>query len=216
MGYQDDVRKGIQGPQQDRAFKDLNKIELYDLFADLKTYEFEINSKNEEESSTSIITQALVTVEETPAVIAAKSVEQISDDDISLFVKKFGKFMRKNHFNSNSNRNNYKNDYNANLRCFNYDKPSHFKADCRNPKKDDKKPLKKKNKKEYKALLAKESKSKWAEIHSDESSSSESEDEIVKCFMEDNIEVFNFTFNEFTRDDLTTTLNDMIIEYKKL
>ena len=37
-----------------RESKDLNKVELHDLFADLKTYEFEINSrKKEEEPSTS-------------------------------------------------------------------------------------------------------------------------------------------------------------------
>ncbi|XP_047331898.1 glycosyltransferase BC10-like [Impatiens glandulifera] len=69
--------------------KDLNKIELYDLFIDLNVYEFEINSRNEEEESTSITTQALVTAEEPPASTSVKSVEQINDDAMPLFVKKF-------------------------------------------------------------------------------------------------------------------------------
>ncbi|XP_047306257.1 uncharacterized protein LOC124909638 [Impatiens glandulifera] len=146
-----------------RKSNDLNKIELYDHFIDLNTYEFEINSRNEERPSTSITTQELVTTKEPPSSTSAKSAEQINDDAMSLFIKKFGKFMRKNHSNSNSNRNNYKNESNDNLRCFNCDKLGHFKTDCKKPKMDDKKTFERKNKKEQKALLGEESKRKWAE-----------------------------------------------------
>ncbi|XP_047331238.1 serine/threonine-protein kinase pakD-like [Impatiens glandulifera] len=163
-----------------RESKDINKIELYDLFANLKAYEFEINSMNEDESSMPAITKALVTTEKSPTSTTTKSAEHICDDAISLFVKKFRKFMRKNHSNSNSNRNNNKNESNANLRCFNYDKTCHFKVDCRKPKRDYNKLFDKKNKKEQKALLAEESKKKWADSNSDYNSSSESEDESVK------------------------------------
>ncbi|XP_047323590.1 putative uncharacterized protein DDB_G0271526 [Impatiens glandulifera] len=96
---------------------------------------------------------------------------------MSLFVKKFGKFMKKTHYKSNSNNNNYKNESKANLKCFNCDKLGHFKADCRKPMRDDKKPHDKKNKKDQKALMAEESKIKWADRDSDDSSTNESEDE---------------------------------------
>ena len=34
--------------------------------------------------------------------------------------------------------------------------------------------------------------------------------------MADDIEVFDFSSDEFTRSDLITALNDMVIEYRKL
>ena len=84
-----------------RESKDLNKLELHDLFADLKAYEFEINSRKEEEPSTSTSTKALVTAEEPTAPIAAKSADQIISDAMALFAKKFGRFMKKNNSNYN-------------------------------------------------------------------------------------------------------------------
>ncbi|XP_047336921.1 probable linoleate 9S-lipoxygenase 5 [Impatiens glandulifera] len=75
-----------------RESKDLNKIELYDLFTDLKVYEFEINSRNKEGTSTSITFQALVTAEEPPVAIVAKSTKQINDDTMLRFVKSFCHF----------------------------------------------------------------------------------------------------------------------------
>ena len=58
-----------------REAKYLNKLELHDLFADLKAYEFEMNTRKEEESSTSTSTKALVTSEEPPTPPAAKSAD---------------------------------------------------------------------------------------------------------------------------------------------
>ncbi|XP_047313880.1 uncharacterized protein LOC124917513 [Impatiens glandulifera] len=149
--------------------KDLNKIKMYDLFADLKAYEFEINSRNEKKSSMAAITKSLVTTKETLSLVAVKSLEQISDDAMSLFVKKCG----------------------------------HFKADYKTLKRDDKKPFDRRKKKDQTALLTVESKSKWVDSDSDESSSSESEDESVKFFMAYDIVVFDFTSDEFTRDDIS-------------
>ncbi|KZV52823.1 hypothetical protein F511_20166 [Dorcoceras hygrometricum] len=69
--------------------KDLNKLELHDLFANLKAYEFELETRSEEGPSTSQPTQALAVKKEKPQ----KTVEKISNDAMFLFVKKFGKFM---------------------------------------------------------------------------------------------------------------------------
>ena len=66
------------------------------------------------------------------------------------------------------------------------------------------------------ALLAEESKSRWADTDSDNNSSSESDEEVVNCMTVDDEEVFDFTSDEFTKTDLVNALNDMVIEYKKL
>ncbi|KZV37857.1 hypothetical protein F511_24579, partial [Dorcoceras hygrometricum] len=69
-----------------REYKDLNKLELHDMFADLEAYEFELETRSEEGPSTSQPTQALAVTEEKPQ----KTAEQINNDAMSLFVKKFG------------------------------------------------------------------------------------------------------------------------------
>ncbi|KZV39300.1 hypothetical protein F511_18358 [Dorcoceras hygrometricum] len=74
-----------------RESKDLNKLEFHDLFANLKAYEFELETRSKEGPSTSQPTQALDVIEENPR----KTSEQISNDSMSLFVKKFGKLMRR-------------------------------------------------------------------------------------------------------------------------
>ncbi|KZV40194.1 hypothetical protein F511_05671 [Dorcoceras hygrometricum] len=77
-------------------------------------------------------------------------------------------------------------------------------------------------KNDLKVLVAEESKSKWAESDSEttpSSSSSESEKEEVHCLMVNQTtddEVFDFSNSEFTREDLITTLNEMVHEYRKL
>ncbi|KZV30982.1 hypothetical protein F511_15872 [Dorcoceras hygrometricum] len=69
-------------------------------------------------------------------------------------------------------------------------------------------------------MVAEEKKSAWADSDSEESSfgassSSDSEDE-VQCLMEDdNEEVFDFSNPEFTREDIVTALNEIVLEYKK-
>ncbi|KZV54824.1 hypothetical protein F511_39737 [Dorcoceras hygrometricum] len=67
----------------------------------------------------------------------------------------------------------------------------------------------------------KEGETAWADSDSDESSSgasssSDSEDE-VRCLMADDTEeIFDLSNPEFTREDLVTALNEMVLEYKKL
>ncbi|KZV32069.1 hypothetical protein F511_30582 [Dorcoceras hygrometricum] len=68
----------------------------------------------------------------------SKSADQLSDDVMSLFVKKFGKYLRRS-FNPSTSFNNYnKSDkVSSDLKCYNCDRPGHFAADCNRPKKDD-------------------------------------------------------------------------------
>lgn len=69
--------------------------------------------------------------------------------------------------------------------------------------------------------MVEESKSKWAKSES-EVSISDSDLQHIKCLMTDvdletnNNKVFDFTYDEFTRDDLFTSLNEMVIDYKRL
>ncbi|XP_073279543.1 uncharacterized protein [Primulina huaijiensis] len=112
-----------------RVSKYLNKLELHDLFADLKSYEFELN------------------------------------DAMSLFVKKFSRFMKKNHrAYQNPNRKFKKDSPSGDMACFNCGRIGHFIADCPKPKKDDQKKKEykrndKKSRRYSKAMIAKESKS---------------------------------------------------------
>ncbi|KZV50623.1 hypothetical protein F511_33280 [Dorcoceras hygrometricum] len=58
---------------------------------------------------------------------------------MSLFVKKFGKYLRRSFNPATTSFNNYsKSDKVSNdLKCYNCDRPGHFAADCNRPKKDD-------------------------------------------------------------------------------
>ncbi|XP_073016746.1 uncharacterized protein [Primulina eburnea] len=182
-----------------RESKDLNKLELRDLFADLKAYEFELGIRTEEEPSTTQQTKALAAATVTLPVeesTSKKSAEQLSNEAMSLFVKKFECNKPKNDEKKPENRRRFKND---------------------------KKFIKKRN---QKVLVAEEDKGKWAETESEKSSSeessSESEDERVECLMAKEDQeatdemVFDFNSEEFTREDLVTALNDMVNEFKGL
>ncbi|XP_073120346.1 uncharacterized protein [Henckelia pumila] len=218
-----------------RESKYLNKIELHDLFADLKAYEFELGIRTEEEPSASNPTKALTTtilsqlIEDT----TRKTAEQMSGEAMSLFIKRFGKFM----CNNKKFKPYYKQDHiEDGPACFNYGKQGHFIADCTKPENEERKLHyeKKKGKegrrtyrkKEQKVLVADEGKIKWAEIDSNstdtDSSSEESEEEQVQCLMansiheEDDIEVLDFNSSDFTQEELIQALNEMVAEYKKL
>ncbi|XP_073133852.1 uncharacterized protein [Henckelia pumila] len=218
-----------------RESKDLNKLELHDLFADLKAYEFELGIRTEEEPSASNPTKALTTtilsqpIEDT----TKKTAEQMSGEAMSLFIKRFGKFMR----NNKKLKPYYKQDHTEDgPACFNCGKQDHFIVDCTKPKNEERKQHyeKKKGKeerrtyrkKEKKVLVADEGKSKWAETESDstdtDSSSEESGEEQVQCLMansiheEDDIEVFDFNSSDFLQEELIQALNEMVTEYKKL
>ncbi|XP_073016680.1 uncharacterized protein [Primulina eburnea] len=179
-----------------RESKDLYKLELHDLFADLKAYEFELGIRTEEEPSTTQQTKALAAATVTLPVeesTSKKSAEQLSNEAMSLFVNKFGKFMRKNQMNKPYFKKDHTEDGQG---CFNCGKKGHFIAECNKPKKDENKPENRrrfKNDKKFikkrnqKVLVAEEDKGKWAETESEKSSSeessSESEDERVECLM---------------------------------
>ncbi|KZV17653.1 hypothetical protein F511_25424 [Dorcoceras hygrometricum] len=118
-------------------------------------------------------------------------------------------------------------------KCYNCGRPGDFMADCRKPRLDAKKRSYRSTNKEKKenriyqkgrtekAMVAEANRSAWADSDSEESSSgtsssSESEDEVQCLMADDTDEVFDFSNLEFTREDLVTTLNDMVQEYKKL
>ncbi|XP_047340579.1 uncharacterized protein LOC124944302 [Impatiens glandulifera] len=202
-----------------RESKDLNKMELFDLLDYLKAYEFEMNSRNEDEPSSSNVTMTLISSVEPTVLEPVKTAKQFSDDVMTIFAKKFGKFMKKSKPNNSYNYN-YSNGNKASVRCFNCDTLGHYKSECRKSRRDDikltdQKPREdhqstKHNKEIQKALLADDDVSKWAQSDSD------IYNEEVRCFMENDEEVFDFASEEFTREDLITTLNDMVIEYKIL
>lgn len=78
-----------------RASNDLNKLELYELFDDLKAYKFELQKRSIEESTSNHPTKVFIVVVAEP--IQQKTPKKISNDVISLFVNKFSRFIKKNH-----------------------------------------------------------------------------------------------------------------------
>ncbi|KZV17316.1 hypothetical protein F511_03927 [Dorcoceras hygrometricum] len=90
-----------------RESKDLNKLELHDLFANLKAYEFELETRSEA-PSTSQPTKALAatTTTEQCSPSTSKSADQLNDDVMSLFAKNFEKYLRRS-FNPSSPYNNF-------------------------------------------------------------------------------------------------------------
>lgn len=219
-----------------RESKDLNKLQLCDLFADLKAYEFELEIRSSEEPSTSQVSQAFTastpTTTASPTVVnpvtknnSEKTAVQISDDAMSLFVRKFSKFMKRNHRSYQNPDRSFKRESSpSEATCFNCGKTGHFVANCPRPKKEDPKrkyPYNGKVRRDRKAMVAEQS--KWAESSSESSDDEYSSgSEEVHCLMaDDNLtdnfsQVFNFESTEFSHDELVCALNDMVIEYSKL
>ncbi|XP_075494767.1 uncharacterized protein LOC142532334 [Primulina tabacum] len=201
-----------------RESKDLNKLELHDLFVDLKAYEFELGIRTEEKPFTSQQKKALVATTVTLPVeesTSKKTAELLSNEAMSLFVKEFGKFMRKNQSQMNKP----------------YSKRTILmmvKPALTVERRDIlfQNAIGQERRKRNRLTEDKEDKGKWADSESErstsEESASESEDETTKCLMakedpESTEEmVFNFDSIEFTIEDLVTTLHDMINEFKGL
>ncbi|KZV42837.1 hypothetical protein F511_17411 [Dorcoceras hygrometricum] len=74
-----------------RESKDLKKLELHDLFANLKAYEFELETRSEAGPSTSQPNKALAATT-SEQCSPRKSAEQLINDAMSLFVKSLGNF----------------------------------------------------------------------------------------------------------------------------
>ncbi|KZT75427.1 hypothetical protein F511_47549 [Dorcoceras hygrometricum] len=72
-----------------RESKDLNKMELHDLFANLKAYEFELETRYEAPSTPQPTKSLAATTVEQCSPSTSKSADQLSDDVMSLFAKKF-------------------------------------------------------------------------------------------------------------------------------
>ncbi|KZV34211.1 hypothetical protein F511_39541 [Dorcoceras hygrometricum] len=113
-------------------------LSVVDVSAD-EAYEFEVETRSEA-PSTSQPTKALAAATAEPcSPSTSKSTDQLSDDVMSLFVKKFGKYLRRSFNPASTSFNNYnKSDkVSSDLKCYNCDRPGHFAADCNRPKKDD-------------------------------------------------------------------------------
>ncbi|KZV52884.1 hypothetical protein F511_34829 [Dorcoceras hygrometricum] len=106
--------------------------------SNLKAYEFELETRAEAAPSTSQPTKALAaTTTEQCSPSTSTTADQLSDDVMSLFVKKFGKYLRRS-YNPSTPYNNHKNYKDvSDMKCFNYERPGHFVAECNRPKKDD-------------------------------------------------------------------------------
>ncbi|KZV25297.1 hypothetical protein F511_07429 [Dorcoceras hygrometricum] len=121
-----------------RESKDLNKLELHDLFANLKAYEFELETRSEVPSTSQPTKAFAATTTKQCSPRTSKTADQLSDDVMSLFVKKFGKFMRRSFNPSSPYSNFHKSDkVSTDMKFFNCDRPGHFAADCNRPRKED-------------------------------------------------------------------------------
>ncbi|KZV07045.1 hypothetical protein F511_45472 [Dorcoceras hygrometricum] len=99
----------------------------------------ELETRSEAGPFTSQPTKALAaTITEPCSPSTSKSADQLSDDVMSLFAKKFGKFMRRSfHPSSPYNNFNKSDKVTSGLICYNCDRPGHFAADCNRPRKYD-------------------------------------------------------------------------------
>ncbi|XP_031095135.1 uncharacterized protein LOC115999425 [Ipomoea triloba] len=121
-----------------RDHRDLRTLTTDKLFSNIKAYEFEMKAKVEDEREE----RTTVLIAEQPSSL--RSVDDINfmtDEQFSLFVRKFKKFMRKNNFKrptqgnqGSSSRKPRKEivEENTNL-CYNCRRPGHFIAECPYP-----------------------------------------------------------------------------------
>ncbi|XP_075515843.1 uncharacterized protein LOC142550648 [Primulina tabacum] len=171
-----------------RVSKDLNKLELHDLFADLKAYEFELRIQTEEDPSTSQQTKALpATIVNLPVKESSgkKSAEQLSNEAMP----------RKDEKKSGDRR--------------------RVKDNKRFIKKKSQRVLVVEEEKDKWAES--ESERSIFEESSSESEDEKVECLMAKEDQESTNEmIFDFNSDEFTQVDLFTALHDMVDEFKRL
>ncbi|KAL8473754.1 hypothetical protein ACS0TY_030559 [Phlomoides rotata] len=122
-----------------RESKDLSKISTFELFSDLKAFEFDIDRRKDKETPSSKITALVASTAESSQVVDPDS----EQDELALFIKQFRKFVKggKSYMKKSSSKLTAEgkdskalkgNNSNSYL-CYNYRKPRHFIKDCPYP-----------------------------------------------------------------------------------
>ncbi|GAB2292592.1 hypothetical protein Dimus_038213 [Dionaea muscipula] len=193
-----------------RETKNLSTTTTFQLFSDLKTYEFElINQKKPKVNNQSV--PALVAPQVTPQPSKAEEKKEDKKEDLheqmALLMKKFKKFSKysKRYHKGESSRrykrrededkeDQWKNKEGQSL-CYNCRRPGHFKADCPYPLvkkyteeekmawKEKKDKEMKKSRKALKAQEEEQKKKKKEDSSTEESTSSSSDEEALLCLM---------------------------------
>lgn len=86
------------------------------MFAEIKAYEFELETRSSEEPTSIHPTKALAVTISDP--VPEKTVEQISKDVMSLFIRKFSKFMKSHSTYLNPSMNIIKESSSGDMTCF--------------------------------------------------------------------------------------------------
>jgi len=191
--------------------QNLATVTMAALFGKMREHELEMGRLNDEEDIGRKKNIAFKT-----EVVKGKrqKEEEYSDDDenLSLMIKKFTKFMKakdKNQFKRNKKDNQGSS---SNFKCYGCGESGHVKADCPNSKKSEEKKGRKFFKK--KAYIA------WEDNASSSSNSSDSENEEANlCLManhDDSDSEVNSTCHENDYDDLYDAFQQLLIKSSKL
>ncbi|KAL8542500.1 hypothetical protein ACS0TY_003386 [Phlomoides rotata] len=190
-----------------RESKDLSNITIFELFSNLKAFEFDIDRRKDEETPSSKVTAFVASTAESGQATDSDS----EQDELTLFIKQFRKFVMggKSYLKKGSSKPTAEgkdsktskgNNINGYL-CYNCRKPGHFIKDCPYPRTkrytDDEKASKAERKRKQgnerlRALLSEFEKTKEASpsssklpVESDSEDSTDSEDnEALICLME--------------------------------
>ncbi|KAL8536698.1 hypothetical protein ACS0TY_012042 [Phlomoides rotata] len=189
-----------------RESKDLSRITTFELFSDLKAFEFDIERRKDEETPSSKVTTLIA-----PTAESGQAADSDSEqDELALFIKQFRKFVKggKSYMKKGSSKptaggkdskvskGTPTNDY----LCYNCRKPGHFIKDCPYPESkkytDEEKAARaerkrKQEKERIRALLSEFEKTKEtipssskSPVESDSEDSTDSEDnEALICLM---------------------------------
>ncbi|KAL8473337.1 hypothetical protein ACS0TY_030241 [Phlomoides rotata] len=216
-----------------RESNDLSKITTFELFSDLKAFEFDIDRRKDEETPSSKVTALVASTVESGQTADSDS----EQDELALFIKQFRKFVKggKSYLKKGSSKptaegKDFKaskgNTTNGYL-CYNCKKPGHFIKDCPYP--ESKRYTYEKNafraerkmnqqKERIRALLSEFEKTKEASpsssklpVESDSEDSTDSDDnEALICLMAKEEEV-NSSDSIFTKDSHDETIHSLLV-----